>query len=85
MLEQVIGESVFNIERILGKLDEVSIDAPFAAAAIDFAIYDLIGKCLNTPCYNIMGGLVRDRVELSWAVGIDETEKMVDEAKKYTP
>lgn len=83
MLEQIMGESVFDIERILAKLDEISTSDPFATAAIDLALHDLIGKFLGIPCYNIMGGLVRSRVELSWAVGIMDKEKMVAEAKKY--
>ena len=83
MLEQLKGESIFDIERILEKLDGVSSDDPFATAAIDFALHDLIGKSLNVPCYKLMGGLVRNRLELSWPVGIKEKEEMVEEAKKY--
>lgn len=83
MLEQVKGESLFDLERILEKLDAVKSDNPFATAAIDFALHDLIGKCLNVPCYKLMGGLVRARVGLCWAIGIKEKEEMVEEAKKY--
>jgi len=83
MLDQVRGESVFDVERILGKLDAVSTRDPFAAAAVDFALHDLMGKCLGTPCYNLLGGKVRDRVDLSWAVGMGEIEAMVEEAARY--
>jgi len=80
MLEQVVGETVFDMERILNKLDEVSTTDPFATAAVDFALHDLAGKCLDTPCYNLMGGRLRERVDLSWAVGMGEVEAMVEEA-----
>jgi o-succinylbenzoate synthase len=83
MLEQLKGESIFDIERILEKLDGVSRGDFFATAAIDFALHDLIGKSMNLPCYKLMGGLVRDRIDLSWPVGIKEKEEMVEEAKKY--
>lgn len=83
MLEQLKGESLFDIEKILEKLDAVSRDDPFATGAVDFAIHDLIGKSLNVPCYKLMGGLVRNRLELSWPVGIKEKEEMVEEARKY--
>ncbi len=83
MLNKVRGESLYDIERILEKLDEFCEDNPLATAAIDFALHDLIGKCLNIPCYKLMGGLVRNRLELSWAIGIKEKEEIVEEAKKY--
>ena len=67
----------------LAKLDGVTTESPFATAAIDFALHDLAGKCLQTPCYNLMGGLVRERVDLSGAVGMGEVEGMVEEAERY--
>jgi galactonate dehydratase len=43
-----------------------------AMAAIDHAMWDILGKWLNTPCYKLLGGAVRDSVRLyanTWFLG----------------
>ena len=44
------------------------------------AAYDLAGKKLGTPVYNLLGGLVRDRIPLSWSLPITDTSAVVDAA-----
>jgi muconate cycloisomerase len=55
---------------------------PRAKSAINIALYDLVGKALNTPVYNLLGGLVRDRVPLSWSIPITDHEAAVTEAEE---
>lgn len=49
------------------------------AAGVEMALYDLAGKALNTPVYNLLGGQVRDRLEMTYplfparAANVDET------------
>ena len=38
----------------------------FAKAAVEFALFDLLGKSLGQPVYSLLGGAYRDRVPLSW-------------------
>ena len=43
-----------------------------AVAAIDHAMWDILGKWLETPCYRLMGGAVRDSARLyanTWFLG----------------
>src|SRR5262249_34129680 len=53
-----------------------------AKGALVMAAYDLAGKQLGTPVYNLLGGLVRDRVPHSWSLPIVEESKVVEEARQ---
>jgi muconate cycloisomerase len=50
-----------------------------AKGALIMAAYDLAGRSLETPVYNLLGGLVRDRIPLSWSLPIAETSDVVEE------
>ncbi|HEX6971135.1 MAG TPA: enolase C-terminal domain-like protein, partial [Limnochordia bacterium] len=54
-----------------------------AKAAIDIAAHDLAAKTLGLPVHRLLGGAVRRRVPLAWAVGLGSTEEMVREAQQY--
>jgi muconate cycloisomerase len=51
-----------------------------AKGALIMAAYDLAGRTLQTPVYNLLGGLVRDRVPLSWSLPIVEEAAVLEEA-----
>jgi len=60
----------------------------WAVSGVEIALCDLIGKALNTPAYNLLGGKFRDRVRVyldrSSPAGITDLEawrKMAAEAK----
>lgn len=53
-----------------------------AVAALDMALLDIQGKSLGQPAYNLLGGLARDRVELSMSLGIGPPDHVVKEARK---
>jgi len=53
-----------------------------AKGALVMAAYDLAGRSLATPVYNLLGGLVRDRIPLSWSLPIVDTEAVIDEGLK---
>ena len=84
--EFLIGQDPLNTERILSRIDAgmylESIDYPIKAH-IDYALYDLKGKILNVPVYQLLGGLCRERVPLEWILVMDEPEVMAEKAVKY--
>jgi muconate cycloisomerase len=75
----LLGEDPFNMERIVSKFDGVLPGNPYARAAIDFALYDLMGKLLNVPVYKLLGGLYWEEIPLEWSVGLNPAELMLNE------
>ena len=64
----VLGESPFDIERIMKRINvvgtwhHVKATSP-AIAAVEMACWDIVGKASNQPLVNLFGGRVRDDVE----------------------
>lgn len=53
-----------------------------AKAAIIMAIYDLVGKVLALPVCRLLGGKLRDKVEIATGVGIGTTAATLAEVEK---
>ena len=75
----VIGQSIFDVEVIWEKLynqvrpigqQGVCINAQ---SGVDIAIWDVIGKALDQPVYNLLGGSYRDKI-LAYATGFYRIE-----------
>lgn len=49
-----------------------------AIAGIDQALWDIKGKVLNAPVYDLLGGLVRDRMEMYSWVGGDRPADVIE-------
>jgi galactonate dehydratase len=64
----IIGENPFNIERLWQKLYRASYvtgkDCNVALSGIETALWDIMGKALNTPVYNLLGGKCYEKVRL---------------------
>jgi muconate cycloisomerase len=51
-------------------------DSELARAGLEMALFDLVGKELGQPIYNLLGGLVRESVPLSYSIPFGEPEQM---------
>src|SRR6185436_9141226 len=60
----LLNENPLNIESLIAKLDNFIPGHMPSKAAIDIALYDIKGKALQTPVYQLLGGLARDKVQL---------------------
>src|SRR5437773_2370670 len=54
-----------------------------AIAAVDMALWDIKGKALNTPVYNLLGGKSRNGVLVYGHANGRDIEETVDEVAKY--
>lgn len=53
-----------------------------AVSGIDIALWDLKGKCYGVPCYELMGGRVRDKIKIYVNARGEDAAGLAEEAKK---
>ncbi|MDP7547336.1 MAG: mandelate racemase/muconate lactonizing enzyme family protein, partial [Alphaproteobacteria bacterium] len=68
----IVGDNPCNHEAISQRLYAMTRQAPGginqqAMAAIENALMDIKGKALGVPVYDLLGGAVRDRMQLYWS------------------
>jgi L-alanine-DL-glutamate epimerase-like enolase superfamily enzyme len=79
----LVGQDPLNTEAILSRLDVVLPGNWRIKAHFDYALYDLKGKILNVPVYQLLGGLCREKIPLEWIVMMDDPEVQAEMAVKY--
>lgn len=80
----LIGESlreVVDVERLTKAFTFPVAGNQFTKAGVEMALWDLLGKSLNKPVYELLGGKVREFVRLKWSVSGSEPEKAVTIAR----
>jgi muconate cycloisomerase len=86
LVPAVIGEDPFRISRLVAKMDAVLDGVEEAKAAIEMALWDIVGKALDTPLYNLLGGKVRDSIPLSYSIPFgapDDMARLAQERVKW--
>ncbi len=76
-----LGADPFLLEDILHNLESVIHQHPSAKAAIDMALYDLLGKILNIPLYQLLGLNPANATYTSFTIGIDTPAEMARKAQ----
>src|SRR5215475_9069699 len=54
---RLIGQRIFDVEGIHGLFDALAPANYMARAVLDVALHDAIGKAVDQPVYNLIGGL----------------------------
>jgi len=65
----LLGSDPTNINRLIADMDSAAKYSDQAMAIVDCALYDLVGKKLDVPVYELLGGLAQDKLELGWVIG----------------
>jgi muconate cycloisomerase len=76
----LIGQDPRRIEALHALMDKSVKGYPYCKAAIDMSLYDVVGKAMNVPAYQLLGGCFRERVNIAHSLGLMEIDKAVDEA-----
>lgn len=82
LVPAILGLDPFNQEALITALNRAVPGNQRAKGALVMAAYDVAGKALNTPVYNLLGGKVRDSVPLSWSLPIVDVATAVEEGVK---
>jgi len=70
----LLGMDPFETEAIWEKMDFIAPTYTMAKAAIDMALWDIMGKSLDMPVHRLMGGSKPEKIPNVGLVGVDEPE-----------
>jgi len=76
----LIGQNPLEIEKIHDLMNKAIYSSPTAKAAIDIACFDIMGKKLNQPVYQLIGGRYHEEFPITHVLSIAEPEEMAAEA-----
>lgn len=88
--EYLTGKNPFHIEQHFHRIyrDAYWRGGPVlmsALSAVEMALWDILGKSLNVPVYQLLGGMVNDKVRIyvnGWFAGAKEPEEFGAKAKE---
>jgi len=77
----LIGHPASHVEAASLRMAKASKRNYSAKAALDAALVDALGRTLNLPASVLMGGAVRDRISVIWALASGDAEQECEEAR----
>jgi muconate cycloisomerase len=86
--EEFIGESVFDVERLLhrvrhlGTFSHTPWFANLVLAGLDMALWDVIGKATGRPVYQLLGGAYRSEVDYFGFLQGDTADELARSAEE---
>jgi L-alanine-DL-glutamate epimerase-like enolase superfamily enzyme len=78
----LIGKDPHDLNSIRRTMDFMIKLNPFTKAAVEMAMWDIVGKAAGLPVYQLLGGKVRDEVRIKlvvWARDVEGSRKMAEE------
>ena len=79
----LIGEDPTALTHLRSKINNAIRYNPFTKAAVEMALWDLTGKALNQPVYQLLGGKLRDALPMKMVVGAFPVEQAVALAERF--
>ena len=76
LTQRLIGQDPFQISHLVTSMENLLPGSHPAHAAIDMALHDIVGKSLDTPVFNLLGGKVRERIALSYSIPFGTPDEM---------
>jgi len=76
----LIGENPLNHDILRSLTDSFPNLGGTARTGIDTALYDLLGKIREIPVYQLLGGKIRENVEIAAVLGIGTPQSIAEEA-----
>lgn len=78
----ILGDSPFEIQAVMNRLDKFISGNRSAKAAIEMALYDLVGKLLNRPVIDLFGLRGLPTPITDFTIGIDSLEIVEKKTKE---
>lgn len=78
----LLGQDAGNINAAMLRLDKAAKGNTFAKSGLESALLDAQGKRLGLPVSELLGGRVRDSLEVAWTLASGDTAKDIAEAEQ---
>ena len=78
----LIGQGAANINAAMLRLDKAAKGNTFAKSGLESALLDAQGKRLGLAVSELLGGRVRDSLEVAWTLASGDTARDIDEAQQ---
>ncbi|GLU41803.1 muconate cycloisomerase I [Pseudomonas sp. NBRC 100443] len=78
----LIGQDACNINATMQRLDKAIKGNTFARSAVETALLDAQGKRLGLAVSELLGGRVRDGLEVAWTLASGDTARDIEEAER---
>ena len=79
----LIGENPFDVEKIWWKMDNAVPGNGMAKATMDLPLYDIMGKALKVPVYQLLGGKTVESFPLAGLVTLGPVDQMIQETMEW--
>lgn len=78
----LVGQDLRFFQALMRRLQDVMMSTPAGLAAVDMALYDLVGKQLGIPVVNLLGRYHRS-MPTSITIGIQSVAETLADAEEY--
>lgn len=78
----LVGKPADNINAAMQTLDKIAKGNTFAKSGIESALLDAQGKRLGLPVSELLGGRVRDSLEVAWTLASGDAARDIAEAEQ---
>ena len=79
----ITGCNPANIIALLARMDGLIVGNPFAKAAVEMALWDIKGKALGVPVYDLLGGFFRKSIPVNHSISYAPVRDMVAQASEF--
>jgi muconate cycloisomerase len=78
----LLGADAARIEALLEAADHAVVGQPEAKAAMEMALFDIVGQASGLPVAELLGGRCRDDIPLSFSVADPDFDRDLDTVKR---
>lgn len=77
----LVGLDASNVNAAMLRLDKIAKGNTFAKSGLETALLDALGKRVGMPVSELLGGRVRDSLEVAWTLASGDTSQDIAEAE----
>lgn len=82
MAPVLLGRPVDRVEDAMRDITDHVAANLYAKTAVEVALHDAWARSLDLPLHTLLGGLARDRIEVTWALGAEPVDVVVEEIQR---